>query len=150
MARPWQVHTVEARFWRLVHKGEGCWEWIGGRMWNGYGRFVLDQEAGKNTRAHRFAWELANGPVPAGRVVCHSCDNRACVRLDHLWLGTQADNLRDMREKGRGYSPPKRATCVAGHELTPENTYVRPNRERACRECRRVVKRAWRARRCAK
>jgi hypothetical protein len=59
-------------------------------------------------RAHRFAWIEANGPVPAGLHVLHTCDNPLCVRPSHLWLGTQAENLADMTAKGRRYYPSKR------------------------------------------
>lgn len=53
--------------------------------------------------AHKFSYELAHGLVPAGKVVRHRCDNPKCVRPDHLLVGTQADNLADMRERGRAY-----------------------------------------------
>jgi hypothetical protein len=58
--------------------------------------------------AHRLAWELTNGPIPDDACVCHHCDNPRCVRPDHLFLGTQRENLRDMRNKGRGAIPAPR------------------------------------------
>jgi len=78
--------------------GDGCWEWTGGKIY-GYGSWRLD---GRSWRAHRYAWERANGrAVPDGLVVMHKCDNRACVRPDHLEVGTQLDNRRDAVQKGR-------------------------------------------------
>lgn len=64
----------------------------------GYGNFSV---AGVSISAHRFSWELHHGPIPAGMFVCHRCDNPPCVRPDHMFLGTNADNNRDMRDKGR-------------------------------------------------
>lgn len=57
---------------------------------------------GKNLKAHRVSWELHRGPIPVGAVVMHSCDNPACVNPEHLALGSQLDNLADMRAKARG------------------------------------------------
>lgn len=75
-----------------------CWVWTAGRFACGYGQFAK----GRPSRyAHRISWALANGPVPDGLWVLHKCDNRPCVRPDHLFLGTHADNMRDMVEKGR-------------------------------------------------
>jgi hypothetical protein len=72
----------------------------------GYGQI---QSGGRKNRrhwyAHRVVWEMAHGPVPDGMVVRHRCDNPPCVRLDHLLLGTNADNTRDMMERGRGKQP---------------------------------------------
>ena len=67
-------------------------------MPNGYGQIRAD---GKTAYAHRIAWELANGPIPAGAYVLHTCDNRRCVNPAHLWLGSYLDNINDMNAKLR-------------------------------------------------
>ena len=59
-------------------------------------------------RAHRWAHERANGPIPDGLMVCHSCDNPGCVRPDHLWTGSAAENLADMAKKKRAHKGPSR------------------------------------------
>lgn len=93
------VTPAPERFFRYVTKTPECWEWTGYRSPLGYGRFNLTGT--KPVLAHRFAWELQHGPIPDGLVVCHHCDNPRCVRPDHLFLGTQRDNLLDMGRKGR-------------------------------------------------
>lgn len=87
------------RFWPKVNKTDGCWLWTGAIGESGYGR--LYTRRGTLTGAHRFAWELHFGPIPAGMFVCHHCDTPACVRHDHLFLGTPLANVRDMISKGR-------------------------------------------------
>jgi DNA-binding CsgD family transcriptional regulator len=82
-----------------AYKGLGaCHEWIGGRSEEGYGKHTFDY---KTVPAHRFSWELVNGPIPEGQLVLHRCDNRACVNVEHLFLGSQKDNMVDCQRKGR-------------------------------------------------
>lgn len=90
--------TLEDRFWAKVHKTDGCWIWRGARTPYGYGQLRVGSET---AYAHRIAYSLAHGPLPDGSVVCHHCDNPACVRADHLFIGTHADNCRDKILKGR-------------------------------------------------
>lgn len=90
------------RFWALVNQTDSCWLWIGAKSPKGYGRFCVRH--GYTTEAHRFAWELAHGPIPDSLCVLHNCpngDDPSCVRPDHMWLGTIAQNNRDMADKGR-------------------------------------------------
>ena len=91
------------RFWSKVKVSLGCWEWQASLRNKGYGAFVWKDDTGKEIqgRAHRFAYELLVGTIPEGMDVLHRCDNPPCVRPDHLFLGTIADNNRDMCEKGR-------------------------------------------------
>ena len=90
-----------ARFWRKVDKSggaEACWPWTAGRDAGGYGQFRLTD---KLQRASRVAVILSGRAIPAGSCVCHACDNPRCCNPSHLWVGTQAENLRDRDAKGR-------------------------------------------------
>lgn len=91
---------VEQRFWAKVDKTGPCWEWTGAKDRRGYGRFGKPRGNG-TWIAPRLAWTLSVGPVPDGLFVCHHCDNPGCVRPDHLFVGTNADNMRDCIKKGR-------------------------------------------------
>lgn len=90
---------AQSRFWSKVHKSDGgCWLWAGARVSDGYGSMRVGQHA---LGAHRIAYVLQIGSIPVGVSVLHRCDNRACVRPDHLFLGSQNDNIADMIRKGR-------------------------------------------------
>lgn len=99
------------RFWRFVRKTPSCWVWTG-KTDKGYGKFWV---TGRNVTASRFAYERFVGPIPAGLNVCHCCDNPACVRPAHLFLGTVKDNTADAIQKGR-FNPEhlKRARKATG------------------------------------
>lgn len=96
-----QTEPLAVRFWRHVEKTDGCWVWNGGSSGSGYGAILRDDKT--IGRAHRIAWELTRGPIPSKLFVCHHCDNPACVRPDHLFLGTAKDNAQDRENKGRGH-----------------------------------------------
>jgi hypothetical protein len=74
-----------------------CWPWGGGAS-KGYGAFYVD---GRTQLAHRISYQIFVGPIPKGMVVCHDCDRPDCVNPHHLFVGTQQDNVSDMRAKGR-------------------------------------------------
>jgi hypothetical protein len=81
------LESEPVRFWTRVDERDrdGCWPYLECVMWNGYGRFYRDRERGY-AYAHRVAWELANGPIPEGGRIAHTCDNKACCRPAHLEL----------------------------------------------------------------
>jgi len=81
-----------------INNDTGCHEWVGPKK-EGYGWFSID---GNLKSAHRISFEIHKGPIPEKINVCHSCDNPSCVNPEHLWLGTQFDNVNDMMSKKRG------------------------------------------------
>lgn len=107
---------LDGRFWGKVKKTPGCWLWQGRTTAFGHG--VLDVSAGKGVRAHRYSWELVNGPIPEDLVVCHICDVPACVNPDHLTLGTRVYNTNDMWAKGRGRPGVSRGEAQGSAKLT--------------------------------
>lgn len=96
-------------FWgrvRLTANDDLCWEWTGCRNKAGYGTILSDY---KHTLTHRMAWELTNGKIPEGLYALHHCDNKGCCNPKHLYLGTYADNSRDLELRGsRGHQKLKR------------------------------------------
>lgn len=107
--------TFKDRFWAKIKKTDGCWLWTGSLNNKGYGEIGIGGRGSGTVYTHRASWILHFGNIPRGMCVLHNCpggDNPACVNPDHLWLGTQSQNLADMDEKGRrrvviGSSHPK-------------------------------------------
>lgn len=89
----------KCRFLSYVTKTKTCWLWTGAKIRRGYGRLCF--KGCKTCAAHRVAHILFIGEIPAGMLVCHSCDNPSCVNPEHLWIGTHRDNFNDMIKKGR-------------------------------------------------
>jgi len=90
-------------FWdNVIKRNNGCWEWQGGCNDKGYG---CCQYKGRQRYAHRVAWLLMYGKIAEGMFVLHKCDNPLCVNVEHLFLGTHSDNMKDMAIKGRGARP---------------------------------------------
>ena len=131
--------TLEQRFNASFTKSgpDDCWEWRRYLFANGYGGIRAN---GKNCKAHRVSWELANNEPLGERIVMHTCDNRKCVNPAHLIAAFQIDNVHDMwakrRQGGITASNAAKTKCVRGHNLDGGNLYIRKG-WRLCRTCRR-------------
>lgn len=97
--------TPEQRFDRQVIRRDGCWGWKGARDRDGYGRIRAEFDGVLYNRAHRFSYVRATGEHPGARMVLHRCDNPTCTNPDHLFLGTNAENMADKIAKGRARIP---------------------------------------------
>ena len=81
----------------------GCWLWNANKNNKGYGMFRVTTKAWENkTLAHRVSYELANGKIPEGKHICHTCDTPSCVNPEHLFIGSRSDNMIDCIRKNRG------------------------------------------------
>jgi lambda repressor-like predicted transcriptional regulator len=130
------------RFWLKVNKTEGCWLWQGKPNHKGYGRYCVNRRI---ILAHRFAWEITNGPISDGLYICHTCDVPACVNPSHMFLGTKADNNADMRNKGRGVNPPAKVNKTSFQKgvTSGENHPRAKMTEKDVREAIDLRKRGW-------
>ena len=138
---PIRRKTLEEFFWERVspEPNSGCWLWTGRYQTFGYGDIQLYRNA-PHISAHRASWSIHSGDIPDGMCVCHKCDVPECVNPDHLFLGSQQDNMLDAHKKGRLHvidnSWRKEIThCRNGHPWDKKNTYMYKN-ARHCRKCR--------------
>lgn len=151
------AYSIEKRveaFFKKVQKTDGCWNWLGGRAQNsnGYGSFW---NGTKLVPAHRYSYELVNGKIFDGLYCLHKCDNMVCVNPDHIFTGTQKQNMEDCKLKGRtkniGRHSTKNGTrrlkirkvktkCKRGHDMSIEkNTFIshpKTYKTVSCRICR--------------
>ena len=121
------------RFWSHVHIAGPleCWPWLDGKSDRGYGKFGNN---GRNLRAHRVAYFLGTGEIPLSDMgVCHACDNPPCCNPDHLFLGTQANNVRDAMAKGRH-------SCQLRTCMTDEERQIRRRAQKRAFDRRRGVR----------
>lgn len=139
MAKP--MGDLSTRFWSKVDRSGECWLWTASLNNKGYGRLqVCEDGIWKVKYATRTAWLLATGKWPTA-FMCHKCDTPACVRFDHLFEGTQAENMKDAQDKGRLRGRRLHQTrCKRGHSLFGSNMYLQYGK-RHCRTCRRECKR---------
>lgn len=132
------------RFMEKVKKTKTCWLWTATKFTAGYGSFSYQS---KKVAAHRFAYTVFVGEIPEGKFVLHHCDVPPCVNPDHLFLGTQTDNLQDMTEKGRRVNNNELKThCIRGHEFSGYNLMKLKTGKRACRICHNAATQEYRER----
>jgi hypothetical protein len=132
-SRPWQDRVIP-------EPNSGCLLWEGAVARYGYGHI---RRGGRYLSLHRVVWEETHGAIPDGLHVLHRCDVPACVNVDHLFLGTHTDNMRDIVSKGRHTSNREgfyrnKTHCKQGHLYTAENIGLTAAGHRYCRRCKNL------------
>lgn len=125
---PEDIASLSRRFWKKVRKTDGCWVWTASIGSHGYGQIRLTSVQGPlgAGTSHRVSWFLHYGVIPNDLHICHRCDNRMCVRPDHLFLGTHHDNMLDKQSKGRCRTNPRKGCNNPGAKFTPDQiAYIR-------------------------
>ena len=122
-----------------------CEEWPGPFFASGYGRIRV---ANKDKRVHRVIWERAHGSLKPHEHVLHACDNKRCINLEHLSVGSHQQNMAEAQERRR-FANQRKTHCPDGHPYDEVNTYFRPDGARTCKECNRARAREYQRRRRA-
>ena len=138
-----KITTLVDRYNTHVIKQQGCWGWSGAVINRGpysYGVLQRGRRGEGLILAHRASWEIHVGPIPEGKLVLHRCDNPICSNPEHLFLGTQTDNMQDCVRKGR-HNQASKTHCKNGHPLGP-----RRGRQRVCPVCARAAYRRYQQR----
>lgn len=132
--------TPAERFYEKVEQppySAACWIWTAAQYSNGYGCMSWEKAL---TGAHRVSYIIHNGPITDGLQVLHRCDNKRCVNPEHLFLGTQKENLADMVEKGRCWQTKKTHCRRGSHPLSGDNLYINPTSgARVCLACQKAT-----------
>ncbi len=133
--------SAQERLNSKTYVQDGHLLWAGALDSGGYGLIGAN---GSMVGTHRVSWEIAYGPIPEGLNVLHLCATPPCIRPEHLYLGTQADNAQDRLAAGNDHNA-RKTHCMRGHPFDKENTYLYPAGERNCRICCRDQRRARRS-----
>lgn len=141
------IEEVRASFLKRVVTTDSCWIWMGVTGHYGYGSLWFE---GKTRWAHRVSFHIFKEPIPKGLLVMHSCDNPWCVNPNHLFSGTQKDNIQDALKKGRfkqaGRWGDIKKRCKVGHDMLDKaNLYISPKGTRTCNICRKVNRKIYKA-----
>lgn len=135
MPSPRNYDPVKA-FYSNVSKSDSCWTKGGFRDRDGYAYFTYK---GTQYRAHRWVWTYFVGQIPSGLFVCHKCDNPPCVRLDHLFLGTHSDNMKDCVKKGRHTA----LKLMNSRKMCRNKLHKWIKGQKHCKQCRKKTQRDW-------